>query len=216
MKISRDLKWYKEKLEDHLGFLRLSAAEFDRGSQSEALRMATSIRVLIHDTRNSTSLLAHLGMKDILFYDTATEFNPKNLFPTHEGLTIMKVTMNETGNQGLHVAALHLTPPSRGNKKSKFTDWWNKLVYIDKSGSRFTRADIVLSLANKDGGAHVDGEVDKSYYDFSLPNPLGFSTGSNEFENSPLLPSVRQITYEILKSIEEEIGKKNSANSNSK
>jgi hypothetical protein len=63
------------ELEQHLGekasFLRASAQAFDAGFEAEAKRLATSIRILVHDTRNSRSLIDQLGLKDgIRFEDT--------------------------------------------------------------------------------------------------------------------------------------------------
>ena len=49
----------------HLGrqlqFLHQSCASYDGGFFDEAIRMATVMRVLLHDTKHSTSLLKHLG-----------------------------------------------------------------------------------------------------------------------------------------------------------
>src|ERR1700730_8897144 len=82
-------------LERHLReqhqFLLRSAAAFDQGFEAEAKRLATVIRVLLHDTASSRSLLSQLHVKKTLKYvDTALEFNPNNLLPTG-GLTMMRL-----------------------------------------------------------------------------------------------------------------------------
>ena len=43
-----------------------------------------------------------------------------------------------------------------------FNDWWNEINFDDKK-NKFTRRDIVTYVANQDGGAHVDPELDESY-----------------------------------------------------
>jgi peptide subunit release factor RF-3 len=43
------------QLRDQVAFLRASGASFDAGMESEAKRLATTIRVLIHDTARSQS-----------------------------------------------------------------------------------------------------------------------------------------------------------------
>lgn len=48
-------------LAEQLGFLERSADAFDNGYEDEAKRMATAIRVLVHDTNQSISLLKQLG-----------------------------------------------------------------------------------------------------------------------------------------------------------
>jgi hypothetical protein len=61
-------------LKDQVGFLRASGAAYDAGQHSEAKRLASTIRLLVHDTSRSTSLLRQLEVKDALrFVDTANE-----------------------------------------------------------------------------------------------------------------------------------------------
>lgn len=65
-------------LRDQFDFLETSGAGFDAGRTAEAKRLATTIRVLVHDTAASTSLLRQLGVKDDLrFVDTSVEPFPE-------------------------------------------------------------------------------------------------------------------------------------------
>jgi hypothetical protein len=50
-----------EKFEEQLRFIQRSCELFDRGAEDEALRLATTLRIIFHDTINSTSLIRHLG-----------------------------------------------------------------------------------------------------------------------------------------------------------
>lgn len=50
-----------------------SANDFDQGEEIEAKRMATTLRILLHDTKNCKSLLGLLDMKSMSFYDTSME-----------------------------------------------------------------------------------------------------------------------------------------------
>jgi hypothetical protein len=59
-----DAQRYGQKLGSHIGFLQRSSATFDSGQEDEALRLATSMRVIFHDTQHSTSLLSLLQLKD--------------------------------------------------------------------------------------------------------------------------------------------------------
>ena len=70
--------------------MKVSAQEYDSGHIEEAKILATSIRVLIHDTSNSISLLSQLGKKGILFYDSATDYEPDN-FLTQSSLLMVKM-----------------------------------------------------------------------------------------------------------------------------
>ncbi len=49
-------------LAEQLQFLEASADAFDRGFRGEAKRMAATIRILVHQTHRSHSLLGQLGI----------------------------------------------------------------------------------------------------------------------------------------------------------
>jgi hypothetical protein len=72
--------------------------------------------------------------------------------------------------------------------------------------SKFNRRELVLALENKDGGAHIDPELDQTYADLTRNNSVGwvFSNGTDERPMAGVeLYSVRQIAFEIIKSIEQ-------------
>jgi hypothetical protein len=74
-----------ENLAESTQFLISSASSFDRGYEAEAKRLAVTLRVLLHDTPQSHSLLDLLGVKDqIRFTNTAAEIEPDNVLPTLE------------------------------------------------------------------------------------------------------------------------------------
>jgi len=57
----------QQHLKDIIQALELSAYAFDNGSEGEAKRLAAAIRVLVHDTESSKSLLGQLEQKTIHF-----------------------------------------------------------------------------------------------------------------------------------------------------
>jgi hypothetical protein len=65
--VTRD---FKADLHRQFGFLKRSCESYDNGNLDEGIRIATVARVLIHDTRNSTSLLKHLGAQNIKLSST--------------------------------------------------------------------------------------------------------------------------------------------------
>ena len=66
-----------KQLRRQLTFLRNSAASYDGGYPEEALRIGVVIRVLLHDTKYSTSLLKQLGQKEWrIQVRGATKMNP--------------------------------------------------------------------------------------------------------------------------------------------
>ena len=57
-----------QQLKEQLKFIHTSSNEFDKENFSEAKRLATNIRILLHDTNSSTSLLKQLGYKEKIYY----------------------------------------------------------------------------------------------------------------------------------------------------
>jgi len=51
------------KLGEQIGFLERSCKQFDDGHEEEAFRLSTTIRVLFHETKKSTSLLKHCNLR---------------------------------------------------------------------------------------------------------------------------------------------------------
>src|SRR5689334_22592559 len=80
------------QLQDHITFIRASCGLYDSGYGGEAKRIATSIRVLVHDTAASHSLLEQLGYKQTLqFLSLALPNKQYNLGPYHGLLNIKLV-----------------------------------------------------------------------------------------------------------------------------
>lgn len=65
-------------LAEQYDFLRASAARFDDGHHHESKRLALTLRVLLHDTPKSASLLDQLGVKDtLMFVDSDARREPR-------------------------------------------------------------------------------------------------------------------------------------------
>ena len=61
---------FKQKLKEQIVFLQNSCCGSDDGNWSEAVRIAASVRVILHDSTHSISLLAHLRTKNINLFNT--------------------------------------------------------------------------------------------------------------------------------------------------
>jgi SEC-C motif len=193
-------------LEEQIGFLRASAQAFDDGVEAEAKRLATVIRVLVHDTARSRSLLGLLGLKETLwFLDTSRHRNTPGMAPNFvsESLTSLEISPGALR----HVAPLDDLPPSRRGPPARVEAWWKTPVLTDADAMTFSRRDLVLALANRDGGAHVDPELGSAYARLSRNNSFGWVAHSGDpfqdgatFEaptNSPAVACVRQCAFEV-------------------
>ncbi len=87
-RVAQSTQELEQHLDDHLSFLRNSADAYDNGQDGEAKRLAVSIRVLLHDTANSASLLGQLARLNGKFLSTAIPHDETNLL-THGGLIMM-------------------------------------------------------------------------------------------------------------------------------
>jgi len=138
---------FVEHLRRQLGFLERSCASCDAGYRDEAIRIATIIRVLIHNTKVSTSLLKHLNAMTINLLSTTTEPPPQTLFFT--GLGMMRIGSGKSE----YFPQLGDGPPISSFVPA--SKWWDQVVMV-LDGHRISRRDIVLAAISKDGGAHVD------------------------------------------------------------
>jgi hypothetical protein len=196
MKVAQTRLDLEKQMSDQIGFLEKSAELFDDGDYTEAKRLAASLRVLLHESKNSKSLLGQLGLLGLDFIDTAGDLNPRNM------LTEYPLLLMQLGGGGDFAPTLgHIPIPPT---PLKFPVWWDKPVFRDNQRKTFSRKHIVLSVANQDGGAHVDPGLDEPYHRLSRENSLAWTMGTAEGRRpaqNPVPASIRQIAYEVLQSI---------------
>lgn len=189
----------QKHLAEQLGFLLRSARSYDKGYVDEAKRLATTIRILVHDTSKSMSLLGQLGLKSLLFYDTAVDEEPKNILP-HGGL--IQMVFGEFG--ATYFPYLDGELSSGVPRSVPFDEWWNRVIFRNKEGHQLSRRDLVLAVANQDGGAHVDPTLNEAYSKLSREGGMGWvyvTPGKTYTIRPPELASVRQIAHEVLKTL---------------
>jgi hypothetical protein len=197
---------FKEYLRMHLNFLIKSATAFDQGEIDECIRMAVSIRVLLHDTRNSRSLLTHLNAKTIFLTSTCQQI-PETAISSGSTMVFTRTMMTPSGPRAQVWASLDDGPPVSYHLKAE--DWWTQTVIVLPRGRdrRVSRKDIILVAANKDGGAHVDENLTPQYEILKQRGgTLQFVAwridgmeGNIEFEDIHA-QFIRQMAYELLNS----------------
>lgn len=198
MDIARTPEELREQLLEQIRFLRSSAAAFDAGDDAFAKPMATIVRVLCHDRGSTVSLLTQLNLKGIPFHNTASDHHPDSLLPT---IALVNQHLSSTGGKSGHLAPLD-NRPAPYIRKTSFDDWWGAVILDDAKGSRLRRSDLVLRMANKDGGAHVDPQIPADYAAIIRREGFGWyltdNKGSRPFPGRVERLSVRQIAHEIL------------------
>jgi hypothetical protein len=146
-----------EQLADQEMFLASDCSAFDEQSQSYARKISVTLRVLLHDTQNSASVLALLGYKFAWqWLDTAGPLNPRNMM-SENALVRQRMTMTEVGPVSSYEPVLDDIAPFDLERRRwrTFENWWTDPVVKDGDNTFFSRQDLVLALANRDGGGHV-------------------------------------------------------------
>ena len=188
----------EQHLDEQLSFLKASADAFDGGAEGEAKRLALTIRVLLHETNTSHSLLGQLSLLSGKFVSTATEVIPDNIL-THGGLLAIKM---ETPGKTCCFAPLDLDDCVQ--QMLDFKDWWKQVVFIDGDRRELTRERLVLTAADQDGGAHVDPALDETYANLKRNNSLNWFTVKSGIEkpmDGAERAAIRQVAHEVLKTL---------------
>jgi hypothetical protein len=182
-------------------------------TEIEAKRIATIVRILLHDTSASTSLVKLLGIKENISYLDTSAPNDKRL----HSMSGMHGVRSSNSDQYFGLVAKvnadstliatplyeqHLSEWYSRYLKLNFLNWWQKEI-INSNGCKYTREDLILKVANKDGGAHIQNDLPTEYYltkkrSLSL-NIQGLET---EFEGNVVYASIAQIGWELLNSID--------------
>lgn len=189
----------EKELRDQLSVLLHACNSYDKGLKAIGKHIAVCLRVLLHHRGQSEALLQQVGLRDIDFMDTARVLNPRNLLSDCL-LCVMVMSSDGAEYRPRCVVGGGAIPP----RWVPFADWWDMPILKDRQGRTFNRRELILHVANTDGGAHVDPELDEAYMALSRENSLGwvFTDGNVEI---PLgvaeLPCMRQIAHEVLETL---------------
>lgn len=213
MRVQRTKLELETALKEQLELLVIDCKNFDDGKKVVGKSIALRLRVLFHDKgKNSRSLLGQLGLKFQPYFDTGKQRRKRrDIKPTASYL----VTVLGTNKNGTVYVTfqpkLSEGPPMEPLKLSAFETWWNDPVIIGGPGQRFHRRDVILHVADTDGGAHVDSELDPDYLSVKQGKQLNVWSRGDAFYFGPppadgdFIPAIgleaaviRQIAHEVL------------------
>jgi hypothetical protein len=187
---------FEKQLKRQIEFINRSCSLYDQGSKDEAIRIAVAVRVILHDTNASTSLLTHLGKKNsVKILSTIHAVPASNL---EDGTFCISIPLWFSSTAGIN------PPLGKADRRDLLpvNDWWQETVIAQNT--RSTRKDIILGAANQDGGAHVDANPNAKIKE--LKEGVGTFTirrgdvVSVQKLTDHHLPMLRQIGHEILNS----------------
>lgn len=191
---------YVTKLREQLQYIATSAAQYDTGVESEAMRIAVALRVLFHTGSQSTPLLSLLNMR------------------TWEILSTAQGSVNHLGFTNMVIDASSSSPvsavPKLGTEFAQVSidDWWAGQEVDSYDGKTVFRKDLVCTAANQDGGAHVDKNL-KPWYehlasgaeslgldgkDLVYPTGAPYDQSVVQFPRNIHLAMIRQFGHEVL------------------
>jgi hypothetical protein len=167
--------------------LRKACGNDERWDFTEGHNVVARLRVLLHETNSSHSLLGQLDMRNGQFLNT---IGPGN-------------TLTLASLYGPWPRFLMPFQPWSSNNCIDFDDWWNNSkVTVSRYSS--SRKELVTMLANQEGGAHVDPQMKAGLAELRR-HGSGWYLMSDE-GNSPMhgfeIAAVRGIGFELLWSLE--------------
>jgi len=113
----------------------------------------------------------------------------------------MVLAIGKNGPQSFWSPNLDLGPELKKCTIRPFHSWWNRPVMKDNHGAFFSRQALVLGVADQDGGAHVDRELDEACGELTRRSSIGWRyAGERGPEDIPglELACVRQVAHELL------------------
>jgi hypothetical protein len=155
-------KFLGEKLEEQRHLLGKSIREFASGDLAEAVRLAVAMRVLVHETGSCKPLLGQLTPNYLQL--EILDRKPKkeeNLPPGTQSAVVMSVPISvQISDKGVFLNSKldveHYAPSILGR-------WWSRPCLILPGLGGLSRKEIVVGLADKEGGAHVDVNLSPRY-----------------------------------------------------
>lgn len=188
------------KFIDRLVHEALALDCLDHTRESFATTIATQLRVLLNDEGRNNSLLSQVGIKDSIFYITRPTLclNVVNMLTT---ANMVKFVANS--DNGAYCMVDDFKPKDKAGFSCSFEAWWNEIVIDSKHEklSHITRRDVVLVLADKEGGAHVDREYDEAYRQVKFEHGFFFQDGTgvqHPLKNDFFVESLFYIAQEFL------------------
>lgn len=196
-RVARPKGEIERELIEQVNLLEHACSSYDSGLEAIGKHIALSLRVLLHHRGSSQALLEQLGLRNGHFYDTAGPLNPRNML-TECNLVMIRHSEGVVRYLPLVAAGEAPKPP----RLIPFATWWNEPVLKDNRRRLLSRRELVGNVADTDGGAHVDPELEESYMDLSRNNSLGWVFQNNDImeplKGRPELACMRQIAEEVM------------------
>lgn len=202
--MKKDIDTLRKKLDDSVIYIENTAKQALQLECTDSLRseyaiaIATRLRVLLNDEGRNNSLTKMLGIKDHLVFPAISK-DPLANAPANMMFTSLLTSFNIKNKEAFYKANDF---SNAEDLLYTFDAWWNEIV-IDSKHEKFSqisRRDVILTLADKEGGAHVDEIYDTSYYQAKSNNMHFIDSLGNEikFANDVYTEAALYIAQEFI------------------
>jgi len=132
--------------------------------EAEALDVSTPIRVMVHLTGSSASLLSQI---DPEYWNKLIHFSPLIAPPPRtleSGVQTITQVVPLNIKMGMKTTSfIRYKGDNNPNSKAPLSSWWSDPCWDNGGANKISNKEMVLALSNKEGGAHVDGDVTAVY-----------------------------------------------------
>lgn len=155
--------FYRNALNEQRHLLKTAIQGMAAGDLAQALHVATTIRVLVHETGASKPLLKHLDGNYLEM--PILERTPETASATPPGVKAITyycpVSAQIKAPEG--TVSLITELKIEDHTISKLGAWWANACMMLPGIGPVTRREVILGLSNKEGGAHVDADIPEKY-----------------------------------------------------
>lgn len=143
---------------DSIEFIIDANDKFDDGRLNYSKQLAHQIRNLVHDAPRSHALLEQLGYRMRWKWTDESEPIAPGSWSATAGPVMTEIESFGPGKPAVatYRAYLGQGPGAHLREPQDFLTWWKRPIVQDLHKETFSRSEIVLAVANKDGGSHVD------------------------------------------------------------
>jgi hypothetical protein len=162
MSTSERKEFYRKALDERRHLLSTAIDGMAAGDLVQALRVATTIRVLVHQGATKPLLKrldsSYLEMPILERTRPAAPQTPSGM----QSITFYcPVSAQLKAPEGTVSLITELNP--QDHTVSKLGVWWANACMMLPSVGPVTRRELFLGLSNKEGGAHVDADISEKY-----------------------------------------------------
>ena len=179
-------------LKEQYELLKDAVNGYFAGAEIKAIVAAVHIRTLVHDTDKGDAFLATI---DPNFNKLAIYRKPQ---PSSKAVFWMPVGVQMSGDGASRIIRDDFK--QRAHELVPLERWWTD-PYLVIGDVRSSKKQVVLDVANKDGGAHVDDDVPSRHVAATLP-PFQFGVNENFVQPDLARGTVAQAGGELLDYLE--------------